>query len=471
VLALGVAVRLVDFNDPPLDFHPIRQFQGALITRHFYYLLGGASTTLERAANTAMLDWYEPPIKELLGAGIMRLLGHESLAVLRGIALVEYMLAALVLYLLLRRLATPAGRFAGLALFLLLPFGISVSRSFLTDTLMVVFLELTLLAVLRYQERRNLASMALVALAAGVAIFVKLQAAPLLLPLLAWAVLQLRPRLSAMAWGALLVAVSMLPALGWLAATRIPGNVVFVPSLLLTPGFYASWALLVSTILGPGLVVVVLAVSLLGGPSAAPLRLLGAGYILYAVLFDYRVETHSYYSLVLVPLAALSLAVLVSRLDHPARRLLLRLAIVNVALIALLAPLGPWAPLTYIARSSHDATVAKYLEIGRLVGRGSTAVLLADGLGTGGTASYYTGGAFIDWPGQGDLALERLSGHAPVAASARLAADISAGGARWMVVTNPAELKAQADLRTALASYHSTTAGGVTVYDLGGATP
>ncbi len=346
VVALGVGVRLLDFNDPPLDFHPIRQFQGALIARHFYYLLGGASTALERSANSEMLAFHEPPINELLGAGIMRLLGHESLGVLRGIALVEYVLAALVLYLLLQRLAKPVGQLAGLAVFLLWPFGIIVSRAFLPDILMVLFAELTLLAALRHQEKRTLPSIGLVALAAAAAMLVKLQAAPLLLPLLAWAVLQLRPRVLRLLAGLLMTIGSVLPALAWIAVTRIPSDTVFVPSLLTSSDFYASWTLQLLNILGPGLLLVVLFVLLApgAGRGLVPLRLWGAGYLLYAVLLDYRVETHSYYSLFVVPLAALCVAVLVCHLEHPARRVLLGLAVVNIAALALLGLLGRWNP-------------------------------------------------------------------------------------------------------------------------------
>ena len=34
---LGLAVRLYDLTDPPLDFHPTRQLHSALIARGMYY--------------------------------------------------------------------------------------------------------------------------------------------------------------------------------------------------------------------------------------------------------------------------------------------------------------------------------------------------------------------------------------------------------------------------------------------------
>ncbi len=468
VAMLGLGVRLLDFNDPPLDFHPIRQFQGALIARHFYYLLGGVSTAAERAANTAMLSFHEPPINEIIGAGMMRLMGRESLGVLRGVAVAEYLLAAFVLYVILRRLASPAGQVAGLAVFLLCPFAISASRAFLPDMLMVVLVEFTLLAALRHSQRRTLASMALVALGAAGAMLVKVQAAPLLLPLMAWSVFELRPRLSDMPWAGLLAAISVTPALAWIVATQVPVDTVFVLSLLGSADFYGSWITLIVGIVGPGLLIVMLGVLLSRGsaPGLVQARLLGAGYLLYAVVLDYRVGTHNYYSLILLPLAALCVAVLVSNLEHPARRLLLSLAVANIAALALLMLLQPWAPYSYLGRPSREATVASYADIAVVVGNGSSFLLLGGGLGSGGAVGYNTGSRVLDWPGQADLGLERLSGRTPTRAADRLASAMVGNRVRWMVITNQAELQAQPDLRAALAGCRSTTRGGIIFYDL-----
>ncbi|HEY5574635.1 MAG TPA: hypothetical protein VIK64_16560, partial [Anaerolineales bacterium] len=35
--SLGLALRLYDLTDPPLDFHPTRQLRVAIITRGIYY--------------------------------------------------------------------------------------------------------------------------------------------------------------------------------------------------------------------------------------------------------------------------------------------------------------------------------------------------------------------------------------------------------------------------------------------------
>ena len=39
ILALGIALRLVDADDAPLDFHPTRQLHNLLVARSIYYQL------------------------------------------------------------------------------------------------------------------------------------------------------------------------------------------------------------------------------------------------------------------------------------------------------------------------------------------------------------------------------------------------------------------------------------------------
>ena len=42
VIFLGAfGLRMVDFDDPPLDFHPARQLHSALMARGFYLKNGG----------------------------------------------------------------------------------------------------------------------------------------------------------------------------------------------------------------------------------------------------------------------------------------------------------------------------------------------------------------------------------------------------------------------------------------------
>lgn len=104
--------------------------------------------------------------------------------------------------------------------------------------------------------------------------------------------------------------------------------------------------------------------------------------------------------------------------------------------------------------------MASYGDISRVVGKGSTFILLGDGLGSGDAVSYYTGSRVLDWPAQADLALDRLSGQAPVDERGRLSSAIRVDKRRWMVIINQQELRAQPDLGSALAGYPSPKLGG-----------
>ena len=48
LLALGGLLRLLDINDPPLDFQPSRQLRNSLVARDIYYSLLPSATTDQR---------------------------------------------------------------------------------------------------------------------------------------------------------------------------------------------------------------------------------------------------------------------------------------------------------------------------------------------------------------------------------------------------------------------------------------
>ena len=71
----GFALRFVDFDDPPLDFHPARQMHSALMARGFFLKDNGyiADQSPEYNRDAMILGtleaWIEPPIYEKLTAG------------------------------------------------------------------------------------------------------------------------------------------------------------------------------------------------------------------------------------------------------------------------------------------------------------------------------------------------------------------------------------------------------------------
>src|SRR3972149_3660376 len=72
LLLLGLGLRLLDVDEPPLDFHPDRQLQSALIARGLYYRwLPGADPETRSQAGTLGAGWgcSWPPRRPRRSAG------------------------------------------------------------------------------------------------------------------------------------------------------------------------------------------------------------------------------------------------------------------------------------------------------------------------------------------------------------------------------------------------------------------
>src|SRR5512135_1178965 len=81
LLVVGAAVRLVNLNAPPLDFHSTRQLRNSLVARAIYYDLLPNATAQQRSLAESFrraVGTYEPPISESLSAITFLVTGGES---------------------------------------------------------------------------------------------------------------------------------------------------------------------------------------------------------------------------------------------------------------------------------------------------------------------------------------------------------------------------------------------------------
>src|SRR3990170_4564983 len=71
LLLLGLGLRMIDLTDPPLDFHPTRQFRAAVVARSIYYQLSPSSDPYIQQQAVAMrnsVSELEPSILESIVA-------------------------------------------------------------------------------------------------------------------------------------------------------------------------------------------------------------------------------------------------------------------------------------------------------------------------------------------------------------------------------------------------------------------
>lgn len=154
IFGLGLAIRLYDLTDLPLDFHPTRQLISAIKARGMYYQ--GRTDVAEAQRRFAVQQWkgraeIEPEIVERLAAVTYRFTG-EQMWLGRIYSSLFWLVGGYFLYLLLGRFASPDGALLGTAFYLFLPYGVIASRSFQPDPLMVMLTIAYWWAVYRWSE-------------------------------------------------------------------------------------------------------------------------------------------------------------------------------------------------------------------------------------------------------------------------------------------------------------------------------
>src|SRR3990172_2207331 len=180
LMLAGFGLRMIDLTDPPMDFHPTRQFRGAVVARSIYFQLSPSSDTniqMQAVSMRNSVSELEPSILESVVAIAYWIAGGEYLWIARIIVSLIWVLAAIPLFNLIRSFTSPPAALLSVAYYLFLPFGVQASRSFQPDPLMVALLILGMYAAYRWSETRKWPWVFWTAFAMGFAILVKAFAA------------------------------------------------------------------------------------------------------------------------------------------------------------------------------------------------------------------------------------------------------------------------------------------------------
>lgn len=423
IFSLGLAVRLYDLTDPPLDFHPTRQLRVAMITRGIYFKMIPAVDPQLRETAVAFarsMGTFEPPVLESLVAFAYRLLGSELLWVSRIFTTSFWLIGAGLLFDLARRMTSLSGAIVSVLYYLFLPFSVIASRSFQPDPGMVMGIILSIYAFYRWSQTRRWRWAIAAGVASGLAVLVKVVAGYLVAGLavaIVIHILGLRKVLrSPQIWTmAVFMVVPPLIYYGFVLQGRssdyfMNWSLALVP-MLLDPAFYVRWLIHLGDLMG----LTVLFLAVLGVLISKPVNrtvLLGLwlGYAIYGMTLPYQITTHSYYNLQLVPVVALSIAPVAARLLAPlwAQKTVWQLAFGGVA-FALLA-FSIWSSVYQMdARDFRDAP-SEWAAI--------SAALPEDGKIIAVTQDYgyplmYFGGKKVDlWPDSAERRLASLRGKA-----------------------------------------------------------
>lgn len=441
IFTLGIAIRLYDLTDLPLDFHSTRQLLSLLKARGMYYETRTDVSSEERAF--AVQQWnlrasVEPEFFERIVAWTYRFTG-EQVWVARVYSSAFWVIGGIFLYFLARRLTSDDGAIAATAVYLLLPYAVIASRSFQPDPLMTMLIIMFLWAVWEWSSAKRLNHkgdegsrrktfvtlspqnegrdpswlMALLAgFFGGLAIFIKFPAAFFVIGGGLGAVLSHRSMREALKDPQLYVMVflGILPGAGYLIygifvedflGQQFGGR--FIPALFLSPSYYVGWLNMLNLVIG-GFTLMLALLGLFFFDEKNHRLLLGlwAGYALFGLTFNFHIHTHDYYSLPLIPIAALSIAplaeFLLSKLAQLTTTNFLRLSSFLFLLLGLIS--STWNVRNQLNAADYRPQAALWAEIGAITDGYNLAGLTQD---YGARLAYWGWQNITSWPTSGDL--------------------------------------------------------------------
>ena len=476
LFGLALAIRAYDITDLPLDFHPTRQLFSAIKARGMYYetLPDIPETRREFAIQQARTKMtIEPEINEFVAVYFYHLAGKELLWIPRMISALFWLVGGIFVYLLARDLGSTDGAVLSLAFYLFSPYGIFASRSFQPDPLMVMlivaFWWLIYLWVLRPSWKRTI----LAGLIGGLAIFVKFLAVFFVIGGalgMLFSRYKLREILrNGQVW--VLVLLGIIPGGSWVIygvfvggalGQRFSGN--FIPSLLVTPQFYLNWQTKASVAAGGiwimlGLLGLVL---LREKPVRTFLLGLWGAYLAFGLYFNYHISTHDYYSLPLIPIIALSLAVLGDRFFAYLARAgegWVRGGLYVILFYGIFSTV--WNVRNEMKSIDYRPQEAMWLEIGEILQGGSIEALTQD---YGNRLAYWGWQSATIWPAYGDFYQASVRGNPK---NINRLFDEVATSKTYFLITDMNDFEKQPQLRARLAEYPVIAQGeGYLIYDL-----
>jgi hypothetical protein len=478
----GIGIRLIDLNDLPLDFATTRQLHSFIMARGIYYEMDTPATnaipneTRQFAITTGKSEpQIEPPIMEHLTAWVYRLIGHEDMRVARLLSILFWMIGAIPLFLLARKLTTLNGAFVALAVYIFNPFGTLASRSFQPDPLMVMAIIWALYFQFTWAEKDSLKNALLAGIFTCLALLVKASAAFFVGFPMIGLILSKGLWKSIKNWRVWLIAgLSLIPTVlfYWISAT-VGGNsgAIFgarwVPALFSDPKWYLKWFMMAKFVVGYYPIII----ALLGFFFLTEKRsrlfyfFMWLGYLLYGFMFAYHIYTHDYYHLPLIPIIALGFgfvaAQLFSLFENRPLHWVSRVLVIGLFLFSI--GLNVMKSRSDMIGESFRHEAKYWKDLGDLIGQNSSVIALTHDYGY--RLNYW---GFIQptlWPTQGDLTVKELIGSSDPEFETLF--KMKTEGKDYFLVTLLGELKSQPALSDYLFAHYPYQEGdGFYLFDL-----
>ncbi len=477
IFAVGLAIRLYDLSDAPLDFHGTRQLHSALIARGMYYQ--NLDTIPEWQRNMAVTQWraegeIEPQVFERLVAWTYSLAGGAYLWIPRLYSILFWSLGGIALLWLAKELAGKDGALAAIWFYMIWPYGAIASRSFQPDPLLVSLIIWALWALVHWSRRPTWAWTVTAGLLAGLAVYIKLVAVFFVGPAFALFLL-FSQNFKTVIRSRKIWVMAFLAVIPY-AAYHIDGVYIhkfllsqfslrFFPQLWIDPAWYIRWLRVVTRAVDFELLLAALVGALLVRRKEyrAMLLAMWVGYLAYGLTLPYHISTHDYYHLPLYPVVALGLAAVVNVVLRQVRGPAWLTTPLVVGVLLLGTALPAWDVRSALKRDDYHAEVQFWQDLGETLEHGTPVVGLVTDYGY--RLSYWGWVIPTNWMVSGDFSLREMAGQTfgPQAMFDELTA-----GKSFFVVTLFDEYEQQPVLKEILETHYPVYQSGENyiIYDL-----
>jgi len=472
LILLGLTLRLIDLNDPPLDFHATRQLRNYLVARNIYYqLLPDADSKLRELASSfeRTVGHYEPPVIESLVAVTYLAVGRENFAIPRIWESLFWVLAGIALFDLARRTISPWAGLTALAYYLVLPFAVQASRSFQPDPLMTSAFVAGIYSLYRWSEERNWKWAIWAGIFLGFATLVKIViafftgAAAVVLVLFT-----LRKDFwkSRQVW--VMVLLLIVPSLTYYvflnsgrSSEYFVNWSVALFKLISSSDFYSKWLAFLGSLFGLTVLFTSLAGALISSPRLCWLLMgLWIGYLAYGLTLPLQMYTHSYYHIQLVPVVALGLASVLDSLYKTAATQSVARRVVFLALVVAVIGFHSWVARSVLVAQDYRHEPEVWKKIGDAIPEDAKVISLTQDYGY--RLMLFAWRRVNLWPLDTHLTEIRNQGRDPASRFEEIVA-----GDDYFLVTAFRQLDKQPDLKKILDQYPIAAEGdGFVLYDL-----
>ena len=170
ILALSfvaaAAVRLYNIKSPQLEFYPTRQYESYCIARSFYF------ESIDSVPDCAS-EGKGPPLTEYLVSLVYRASGGERDWAPHLLCSVFWLIGGVFVFATAKKFTPSAAAAIATAFYLLVPFGIFMTRSFQPESLMIMMFTASIYTIFNYYEKESTKRLLIMAAISGLAILAK----------------------------------------------------------------------------------------------------------------------------------------------------------------------------------------------------------------------------------------------------------------------------------------------------------